>query len=346
MSFSASLRKAAALAALLVVAFVVGREVQVRRAGYGLSYNDDDSLWASQHRRIYQPAASGPVLIGSSRIKFDLDLATWTRLTGREPVQLALTGTSPRPVLTALGNDPNFRGTVLVDVVEGLFFAPDGAPQERKAHERLRAWPKWSLAQQASFWLDQKLESRLVLLDEEELTLNAFFRKLPLPDRPGVRNFPRFADNFATNGPDRQSAFTASFVRSPAKQAQMKAAWRKLGAGERKRGAGGDTLLAQLRGIKRAVDQIRGRGGRVLFLRFPSTGEFRAAETRCYPRALFWDRLLAYTQTPGIYYADYPALARFDCPEWSHLAPADAVRFTEALVPLCVNEQLSMNNEQ
>jgi len=330
-----TLSKAAALASLLVVAFVVGRETQVRRADYGLSYNDDDSLWASQHRRVYADGPlAGPVLIGSSRIKFDLDLATWTRLTGQVPVQLALTGTSPRPVLTALGNDPNFRGTLLVDVTDQLFFAPDGAPQERKAHERLRAWPKWSLAQQASFWLDQKLESRLVMLDEEELTLNAFCKKLPLPNRPGVRSFPAFADNFATNGADRQSAFTASFLRSPAQQAQMKAAWRKLGAAETKRGAGGDTLLAQLRGIKRAVDQIRGRGGRVLFLRFPSTGEFLAAETRCYPRALFWDRLLAYTQAPGIHYADYPALAHFDCPEWSHLAPADAAAFTEALVPL------------
>ena len=339
-----TLPKAALLAALLLVAFVVGREIQVRRAGYGLSYNDDDSLWASQHRRIYASgAAAGPVFIGSSRIKFDVDLATWTRLTGQRPVQLALTGTSPRPVLTALGNDPNFRGTLLVDVTDQLFFAPDGAPQERKAHERLRAWPKWSLAQQASFRLNEKLESRLVMLDEEELTLNAFFKKLPLPNRPGVWSFPRFADNFATNSPDRQSAFTESFIRSPAKQAQMKAAWLKLGAAETKRGAGGDTLLAQLRTIKRAVDQIRGRGGRVLFLHFPSTGAFQVAETRCYPRALFWDRLLAYTHTAGIYYADYPALARFDCPEWSHLAPADAVRFTEALVPV-VEDELSVKN--
>ena len=335
------LPKAALLAVLLLVAFVVGREIQVRRAGYGLSYNDDDSLWANQHRRIYQAAAAGPVFIGSSRIKFDIDLATWTRLTGQRPVQLALTGTSPRPVLTALGNDPNFRGTLLVDVTDQLFFTPDGAPQERKAHERLRAWPKWSLAQQASFWLNEKLESRLVLLDEEELTLNAFFKKLPLPNRPGVRSFPAFADNFATNGPDRQSAFTASFVHSPTKQAQMKAAWLKLGAADSKRGAGGDTLLAQLRTIKHAVDQIRDRGGRVLFLHFPSTGAFRAAETRCYPRALFWDRLLAYTHAPGIYYADYPALARFDCPEWSHLVPADAARFTEALVPVV---QLKIRN--
>ena len=333
-----SLPKAALLAALLVVAFVVGREIQVRRAGYGLSYNDDDSLWASQHRRIYQPAAAGPVFIGSSRIKFDVDLATWTRLTGQVPVQLALTGTSPRPVLTALGNDPNFRGTLLVDVTDQLFFAPDGAPQERKAHERLRAWPKWSLAQQASFWLNEKLESRLVMLDEEELTLNAFFKKLPLSNRPGVHSFPAFADNFATNGPNRQSAFTTSFIHSPAKQAQMKAAWLQLGAAERKRGAGGDTLLAQLRTIKRAVDQIRGRGGRVLFLHFPSTGVFRATEIHGYPRALFWDRLLAYTHTPGIYYADYPALAHFNCPEWSHLAPVDAAAFTEALVPIVKNE--------
>ena len=33
---------------------------------------------------------------------------------------------------------------------------------------------------------------------------------------------------------------------------------------------------------------------------------------------------------------DAPELAAFDCPEWSHLNAADAVRFTEALTPLLI----------
>ena len=49
---------------------------------------------------------------------------------------------------------------------------------------------------------------------------------------------------------------------------------------------------------------------------------------------MYWDRLLRDTHTPGIHFQDYPALAHFQCPEWSHLTPRDAAAFTQALVPI------------
>jgi hypothetical protein len=331
---TSALVKAGLLALLLTGAFVGGWEWYWRSRGFRISYNDDDSLWASKRKLIYQSNPDGPVLIGSSRIKFDVDLDTWASVSGQQPVQLALTGTSPRPVLTDLGQDPNFRGTLIVDVTEGIFFAPTGAPQERKANERLKAYPKWSPAQQLSFHLNKGLESRLVLLDEDRLTVNSFLKMLPIQNRPKVFSFPRFPLLFTDNDFNRQSHMTAQFVADTAMQSQMKAVWMKLGAAEGKRGAGGDTLLAQLESIKQAVDQIRARGGRVLFVRCPSDGRFLQAENLSYPRALFWDRLLAYTHTPGIHFADYPALARYQCPEWSHLAPRDAITFTRDLIPI------------
>ncbi len=36
---------------------------------------------------------------------------------------------------------------------------------------------------------------------------------------------------------------------------------------------------------------------------------------------------------PGIYFEDYPELADFTCPEWSHLSAGDSVEFTKRLVP-------------
>ena len=331
---TSALVKAGLLALLLTGAFVGSWEGYWRSRGLGISYNDDESLWASKRQLIYQSNPAGPVLIGSSRIKFDVDLDTWASVSGQRPVQLALTGTSPRPVLTDLGQDPNFHGTLIIDVTEGLFFAPTGAPQERKAKERLKAYPKWSLAQQLSFQLNKGLESKLVLLDEDRLTVNSFLRRLSIPNRPKVFSPPSFPFMFTYNDFNRQSHMTPQFMADTTMQGQMKAAWMKLGAADRKRGAGGDTLLAQLEAAKQAVDQIRARGGRVLFVRCPSDGRFLQAENSSYPRALFWDRLLAYTHTPGIYFADYPALARYHCPEWSHLAPRDAVTFTRDLIPI------------
>lgn len=329
-----SLVKASLLAALLTAIFVVGWELYWRGQGFPISYNDDASLWASTRKRIYRSSPARPVLIGSSRIKFDVDLDTWASLSGQRPIMLAVEGASPRPILTDLGNDPAFRGTLIVDVTEGLFFTPPGARQERWAMDRLRAYPNWSLAQQLSFHLNRGLESRLVLLDENKLTVNAFLDELPLPNRPGVFGPPRFSPYFSFNSFERQSWMSARFVADTAMQNQMKAAWRHLGAGQPQHGVGGDTLVAMLQTARRAVAQIRRRGGHVLFVRTPSSGLYRQMETRNYPRAEYWDRLLAVTGAPGIHYADYPALAGFECPEWSHLTPRDAAAFTRALIPL------------
>jgi hypothetical protein len=38
------------------------------------------------------------------------------------------------------------------------------------------------------------------------------------------------------------------------------------------------------------------------------------------------------TGAPGIYYSDFPELAGFNCPEWSHLSAGDSVEFSKCLV--------------
>lgn len=318
----------------LVLSAVTGWELFCRRLPVPLTYNDDESLWASKRELIYQSNPAGPVLLGSSRIKFDLDLSTWAAITGQKPVQLALVGTSPRPVLTDLGNDPNFRGTVLVDVTESLFFTPSGTPPEIQANKRIKHYPTWSLSQQASFRLNRWLEDHLYFLDEDRYSLRGLLAWLPIPSRPGVFVFPNFPITFSVNDPDRQTRMPPTFLADTASQHRMQQIWTQLGAMTPKRGAGGDTLLALLNSVKASVDQIRARGGQVLFIRTPSDGPFREAEEKSYPRALFWDRLLAHTRTPGIHYADYAALRRYHCPEWSHLTPTDAVTFTRDLVPI------------
>jgi len=60
------------------------------------------------------------------------------------------------------------------------------------------------------------------------------------------------------------------------------------------------------------------------------------------PRARTWDPLLKQTNAPGIYFEDYPELANFDCPEWSHLSAGDSVEFTKRLVPY-LRDALQMN---
>jgi hypothetical protein len=88
--------------------------------------------------------------------------------------------------------------------------------------------------------------------------------------------------------------------------------------------------------ILAAVQKLRARGGKIVFVRLPYSGRLKALEDRDTPRAQTWDPLLKATAAPGIYYEDYPELNGFNCPEWSHLSAGDSVEFSKRLVPhLC-----------
>lgn len=80
------------------------------------------------------------------------------------------------------------------------------------------------------------------------------------------------------------------------------------------------------------MNKIRARGGKVVFIRFPHSGDLKKLEDAGAPRAGPWTRLMKETGAPNIYYSDYPELI-FDCPEWSHLSGPDSVEFTKRLVP-------------
>ena len=54
---------------------------------------------------------------------------------------------------------------------------------------------------------------------------------------------------------------------------------------------------------------------------------------------MYWDQLLAYTGCPGIHFEDYPETAHFKCPEWSHLAPQDAIAYTKNFIKILVKEK-------
>jgi hypothetical protein len=81
------------------------------------------------------------------------------------------------------------------------------------------------------------------------------------------------------------------------------------------------------------VEKLRARGGKIVFVRFPVSGELKALEDRLNPRTRDWERLLKETNVPGIYFEDFPELASFTCPEWSHLSAGDSVEFSKLLVP-------------
>src|ERR1700730_9275439 len=66
-------------------------------------YEDTPALWQIQRERA---TGGATVLIGSSRMWQDVDLTAWERVAGARPIQLAIAGRNPRPVLRELAADP------------------------------------------------------------------------------------------------------------------------------------------------------------------------------------------------------------------------------------------------
>ena len=84
--------------------------------------------------------------------------------------------------------------------------------------------------------------------------------------------------------------------------------------------------------VKTSVAKIKARGGKVIFVRTPSSGSYWDHEPIQFPREKYYDRLLSSTGCSGIHFKDYPDMANFICPEWSHLKKEDAVLYTKALI--------------
>jgi hypothetical protein len=324
--------RAGLLALILVIGFLGLWEWKLRSQGLYVDYDDNPALWADKRQKAVKlPADKATVFIGSSRIKYDLDINTWRKLTGDEPVQLAMEGNSPLPVLDDLAADEKFKGKLIIDVTEGLFFSsnPGNLNDPKK---NIGFYKKETPSEKFSFRLNHALESRFVFLDRDYYSINAFFDRLPIPKRPGVFVMPLFPKEFGRNTFDRQRIMMKEFLIDTNLQNQVTGNWKFFASLNREPPASGAKLDSFLTVIKNNCNKIKARGGQVLFVRTPSSGPYWMNEQKAFPREKYWDRLLAETNCPGIHFIDYRPLDHFVCPEWSHLAPTDAIIFTENFV--------------
>ncbi|HEX6333950.1 MAG TPA: hypothetical protein VFZ78_06970 [Flavisolibacter sp.] len=330
--------KAALLTAVLVLTGLSAWEWHLRNKGLEISYDDGKELWAHVRAKAYADPATSTVFIGSSRIKYDLDISTWRKRTGRDAVQLAIEGSSPLPVLHDLANDDKFRGDLVVDVTEGLFFATRPGAADDPTQFKDYFYDQ-TPAQQFSCNIHRSLESGLVFLDRDNFSINAMLDKNRPADRPGVFNFPLFPLEFGRVTIGRQNLMTDEFLVDTSLQNMVTGNWLFFRSINKEPPASGARLDSIINAVKISVEKIRARGGSVLFVRTPSSGPFWKGEQAAFPREKYWERLLKGTNSPGVHFADYPETAGFICPEWSHLSPKDAITYTLRFADILENEQ-------
>jgi hypothetical protein len=331
---SKNLVKAGILTLIVVVISIASWEIYLRAKGHSISYDDGDALWADKRAKVYERSDKATVLIGSSRNKFDLDIQTWQSITGEKAIQLAFEGASPLPVLHNLANDTKFKGKLLIDVTEGLFFGLS-SPRGVRVKSALDYYKDITPAQRFSFKVNHILESQLTFLDKEFFSLNSLLQNTKVPPRKGVYGEPEFPVDFNRVTFDRQSKMTSRFVADTHLQNKVKGIWayglKMMASAPPLSPSQHDSILAT---IKKDCDKIKARGGQIIFVRTPSSGPFLMGEKMGFPREKYWDRLLALTNCPGIHFEDYPSIAHFQCPEFSHLSPNDAIVYTKNLIQI------------
>jgi len=180
-------------------------------------------------------------------------------------------------------------------------------------------------------------------LKPDDLSLEALLNKLPIPNRPGALVPPRFPPYFQTEDRERRARMWEKCAEPGSELAkEIQQIWlplfkppppptyipKDVFAAEMAKG-----IEKRFADVQAAIEKIRSRGGKIVFVRLPHTGGLKELEDHDTPRNKTWDPILEKTGAPGIYYSDYPELAEFNCPEWSHLSAGDSVEFTKRLVP-------------
>jgi hypothetical protein len=325
---------------LVVIAATCAWELYCRSIGYGPTLNDNEDLWTMTRQRV---KAESIVIIGDSRGWFDLDLDELQKGLGKRPVQLAMGGGCAYPVLADLADDKSFHGTIICSFVPRLFFAPPGTPPMERGEKAVRRSHTQTPAQRASQYVAMPLEEHVAFLKQEELTLEDLLKRLPIPNRLGALVPPRLPPYFGTLDRERRARMIEECARPGSElQKRIQQIWLPLFTSPPPPSyIPKDVFMAKIKEAieKRfhdtvaAVEKLRARGGKIVFVRLPVSGGLKALEDKTTPRSQTWDPLLQGTGAPGIYFEDFPELAGFNCPEWSHLSAGDSVEFSKRLVP-------------
>lgn len=319
-----------AIAVLLAALLFAGWEQHWRAFGSTPGIRNSDGLWAQQRRRIDEGEGARTVIIGSSRLLFDIDLDTWERVAGERPIQLALEGTSSVFVLEDLAADPNFTGRLIIGVTPELFFGGSGF---RRA--AISGYHREGPALRVGQWLSMHLVEPVFAFYDPDFALGPVLRRQDWPERPDMK-VRKTVRKLSVSEADRNTQLWHKVEDDPEYRNLCREIWaQRFGPPDpavlaRQK----EALPKQLERAAKAVATLKARGVPMVFVRAPSTGPFLEFEQRAFPRATTWDPLLAMTGVRGIHFEDEPTLQGYELPEWSHLAVRERPRFTEALVRL------------
>lgn len=339
------LKKSFIIALTISVISIVSWEIYWRQQGYYPTLNDEKALWALHRAQVEKSTKDDVIIIGSSRAYFDIQLNEWEATTGKRPIQLSSTGSSPLPLFHDIVNNTNFNGTIIIGVTPGLFFSTTYpmAPPWRRAQSKVDYYHERTYAQRLNYQLSIPLQRNLVLMsaDEEEweddIDLKSLLRRIKIGNRTGKPTKPVFY-NFGDVNLDRNMSMTNRTATDTAFANTITKVWRFFGEG-----APPPDKNATINFFLNDLKKFKSKNGNAILVRFPSSGGVRIGESHGVPREKYWNDLVEKAGVTAYHFEDYKQFKNLDCPEWSHLSKEDAQFFTTELAKIMIKDKLIVN---
>ncbi len=318
------------------VIMVTAWELYWRSEGFYPTLDDNEALWAVQRARVEKASNNDVLLMGSSRVLFDMQLDQWQAQTGIRPIQLASVGSSPLPIFHDVVNNTNFNGTIVVGVTPGLFFSTTNTEAQpwQWPQSKVDFYKKRTYAQISNHLLSIPLQKNLAFISEDQgvdgIKLKELLRKITIGDRV-IDSMPPFHE-FGEIELDRNLKMKQITVTDTAYANSVIKVWQFF----IKAAASGPPpdKKSTMEFFMKDLEKFKSRGGHVILVRCPSSGSVRMAENMGLPRPEFWDDLVKQTNLKSYHFEDYESLKNLKCPEESHLSAADAQYFTSELVKI------------
>lgn len=338
----------------LVIALLFGAiglaswEFYWRSQGKIPTIQDDNGLWASTRAKVDKLTDEDFLFVGSSRIHFDVQLGIWEELTGKKPVQLAMGGSSPLPMLRDIARNSSFSGTIIVGITPPLFFSTTfpKAPPISGPQERIDYFKKRTYAQKFNQWLSMPLQRNLVMIHSYEemvsgnFDLRSILETVQIGNRTKKPQMPPFPE-FGSIDEDRNVRMLDRMIKEPEFAQTIINAWMFLIKGSASMPPPDKKSTTAF--FLEDIEILKKRGARIILLRAPSAGEFHEIEQKVAPRKTFWDELVSKSGLPSYHFEDYEQFKALHLPELSHLSAEDADFFTRELIKIMKTDGLLIN---
>ena len=280
---------------------------------------DTASLWGVHVDKVSRLDSRAVVIVGGSRVQIGLDPDVVQRELGASRVvQLGRAGSSPVPVLEYLAEATEFSGLVVCGVVPGPFF--DAMDRQRKLIVE-------AFEQRNSRFFYTPMEEFLLGKTQMAMCLNnqglswkmagngVFCGSWPSPPYARLHQN-RFIQADYTLCRMLEYPLT-DFLR-----------WREEGSAMADAG-----LKERIGHLSDLVETFEARGGRVVWVRMPSSGELWNAEEESYPKEKYWRAIKQRFGNGAIHFHELEQATgyTYHCPDGSHLDYRDVPRMTTSL---------------